>query len=354
VTSEFHRENGMMEFTLDPNQRETKNSFKSLLDEVAVFGRTAVLRRQDDKSLLLVVFPKPPYPPQKIRTPLILLFATIIAVFADGFIRIYGYSDPQTPSIGMGNVILFALLYVAALLGILGVHEMGHKVASWVHKMKSSWPYFIPGIPSYLPTFGAVIRAADVPPNRDALFDLGFSGPIAGLVITVIVSVLAVFSAHLIPASSYAAGTSFGSLDYYTSLLLGALRPGQGNMVIGGALFQLLYFAYSLGFFVTFINLLPASQLDGGHIANSALSPRVHRILSYATVVVMFLIGLWLMAFLVLFMLSRAPSLRPLDDVSPLSNSRKIVFVLAWILAGLIGAFVIYSNPIFSLGLFRL
>ncbi|HXQ91813.1 MAG TPA: site-2 protease family protein, partial [Nitrososphaerales archaeon] len=121
-----------------------------------------------------------------------------------------------------------------------------------------------------------------------------------------------------------------------------------------GPIFDLLYFAYSLGFFVTFINLLPAWQLDGGHIANSAVSPKVHRILTFASVILMFAAGLFLMALLILFMSGRTPSLRPLDDVSPLSRNRKVLFILTWVLAASIGAFVIYNNPIFSPFLFKL
>ena len=139
-------------------------------------------------------------------------------------------------------------------------------------------------------------------------------------------SVFAALSAHLIPVSSFPANTTFGSVDYYTSFLLGVFKPASANQVVEWPMFQLLYFAYSFGFFVTFINLLPAWQLDGGHIANSAVSPRVHQYLTYASVAIMFLTGLLLMAILVLFLSGRAPSLRPLDDVSPLSNSRKVLF----------------------------
>jgi Zn-dependent protease len=354
VSSEFLRENGMVEFNLDPNQRETKSSFMSLLDELSKFNRTAFLRKTTEGGLLLLVLEKPPYPKQRLKLPLILLFATIIAVFSDGIIRSYYYSDPQTPHLSISNDVMFSLLYVVALLGILGTHEMGHKVASWHHKMNSSWPYFIPGIPGVLPTFGAVIRAADAPPNRDALFDLGLSGPVAGLAITVIVSVLAAMSAHLIPTSSYPVGTTFGTTDLYTGFLLGLIKPSSSGEVISGALFQLLYFAYSLGFFVTFINLLPAWQLDGGHIANSAVSPRVHQILTIVSVIVMFVTGLYLMAILILLLYGKAPALRPLDDVSSLSSTRKVIFILTWVLAASIGAFVILNNPIFSLSLFRI
>jgi membrane-associated protease RseP (regulator of RpoE activity) len=347
-------ENGAFEFNLDSNVSETKQSFRALLDDLSKYNKSAALRRQPDKTLQIIVFEKQPYVRQNLKWPITLFFATIAAVFADGFLRIYQYSDPATPSVSTSSAILFSLLYVLALLGILGIHEMGHKVASWVHKMRSSWPYFIPGIPGVFPTFGAVISARDPPPNRDALFDLGLSGPIAGLVVTVVVSIFAALSAHLIPVSSYPAGATFTPFDAYTGFLMGLLRPGSATMVSGGALFQLLYFAYSLGFFVTFINLLPAWQLDGGHIANSAVSPKVHQILTVISIVIMLVTGLFLMAFLILVMWTRAPAFRPLDDVSPLSNSRRVIFVLTWILAGSIGAFVIINNPIFSLGLFKL
>jgi membrane-associated protease RseP (regulator of RpoE activity) len=353
VASQYHLENGNFEFNLEVGNFETKNSFKSLLSEVSKYNKSALLRRQNDGTLQLHVFEKMPHPRQNMKIPLILLLATIVAIFADGYLRIAPYTDPVTPRLSQTTDLQFAAIYVIALLGILGTHEMGHKVASWIHKMRSSWPYFIPGIPDVIPTFGAVIRAGDIPPNRDALFDLGLSGPIAGLFVTLIVSIFAVSSAHLIPASSYPAGTTFTSGDFFTSFLLGLLKPGGAAMVTGGALFQLLYFAYSLGFFITFINLLPAWQLDGGHIANSAVSPRVHRYLTFASVIILIVSGLYVMGFLILFMWNLTPSMRPLDDISPLSKSRKIFFVLTWILAVAIGAFVIYGNPIFGGLLFK-
>ncbi len=344
-------ENGSYEFYLTPDQRDTKSRFLSLNRMLASSAKAAVFRRTD-KGFLLVVVPRPAPPRQNLKTPVVLFGATLAAVFADGFLRASSYSDPTVPHLSTNQDVTFALIYVAALIGILGIHELGHKVASWYHKMHSSWPYFIPGIPSVLPTFGAVIRAADPPPNRDALFDLGFSGPIAGLIVTVVVSVFAALSAHLIPLSSFPANAAFSNFDYYTSFLLGALKPGSASQVVGGPMFSLLYFAYSFGFFVSFINLLPAWQLDGGHIANSAVSPRVHQYLTYASVAVMFFTGLFLMAILVLFLSGRAPSLRPLDDVSPLSTSRRVLFILTWVIAGAIGALVIVNNPIFGLGLF--
>ena len=45
-----------------------------------------------------------------------------------------------------------------------------------------------------------------------------------------------------------------------------------------------------VGMFATALNLLPSSQLDGGHIVY-ALAPRVHRIVSWITVIALVYLG---------------------------------------------------------------
>ena len=351
VTQEYLREGQALEFYLDPNQKETKKSFLSLLDEIAK-TRDSALLRNTDHGLLLVVFRKPVQKKQhRLNRPLILLIAAIITIFVDGVFRAYGYQGPVTgPALSLTQNLNIAMIYTISLLGIVGIHEMGHKVASWYHKMDSSWPYFIPGVPSVFPTFGAFISANTPPRNRDSLFDLGLSGPIAGLIITIVVSIFAVASAQLIPLSSLPAGTPTVAGDYYTSFLASFLLKGSQNAhyVIGGPLFSVLYFGYSIGFLLTFVNLLPAWQLDGGHIANSYVSPRVHRYLTWISAGVMVLVGFWLMAILVIVMAGMMPSLRPLDDVSPLSSKRKVFFWLTWILSAAIYAFAIYGNIFFG------
>ena len=351
VTQEYLRDGQALEFYIDPSQNETKNSFLSLLDELRKTGDSAILRNTDH-GLLLIVFRKPVYKKQTLNKPLILLIATIITIFADGALRAYSYQDPiKNSSLPFSEDLSIGVIYTIALLGIIGIHEMGHKVASWHHKMDSSWPYFIPGIPSVWPTMGAVISARDAPQNKDALFDLGLSGPIAGLAITVIVSVFAVASAQLVPLSSVVTGVHSASLDYYTSFLSSFLVKGSpnGNYGLGGPTFDILYFGYSIGFLLTFVNLLPAWQLDGGHISNSYVSPRVHRYLTWLSAGIMVLAGFWLMAFLVIFLSGKAPGLRPLDDVSALSSRRKVFFWLTWVLSAAIYVFVIYGNAYFGI-----
>ncbi|MHB1909001.1 MAG: site-2 protease family protein [Nitrososphaerales archaeon] len=346
VTQEFLGENGQsIEFYLGQDQVDTKTKFLSLASDLKSHGDMAVLRNTDH-GLMLFVFKRPKKGKTRLKLPLALLAATIIAVFVDGYIRSSTYILARE---SFNQDLIISLIYTISLVGIIGVHEMGHKVASWHHKMDSSWPYFIPGIPAVtVPTMGAVISAREPPPNRDALFDLGISGPLAGLLATVVVSFIAAASVKVYPLSVVPAGSSVSAVDFYTSALTGLFTRGSG--VLGGTLFTSLYFAYSFGFLLTLVNLLPAWQLDGGHIANATVSPKIHKYLTWISAGLMVLIGFWLMAILIIFLASRTPSLRPLDDVSPLSQKRKVLFWLTWVIALAIFVFVIYNNLYFWIG----
>ena len=93
---------------------------------------------------------------------------------------------------------------------------------------------------------------------------------------------------------------------------------------------------------VTMLNLLPAGQLDGGHVARVLLGDRARTILSYIAILALLLIGAWLMAILVFFLV-RYPHPGSLDDVSPLSMSRKLVAI------ALIAIFVLTVAPLYTL-----
>jgi membrane-associated protease RseP (regulator of RpoE activity) len=340
VAQEYFAEGAQsLQFFLSPNQSETKENFLALTNDLRKTGDMAFLRNTDHGLLITVVRKPSATGKPRVKLPLALFFATIATVFIYGFLwgPVIGYKQTLNQDLTIGAI------FAASLMGIIGIHEMGHKVASWYHKMDSSWPYFIPfpPIPGVtLPTMGAVISAKDPPPNKDALFDLGISGPMAGLITTLVVSILAAYTASVVPLGSVTGATA--SADIFTSYLITLTHPGQ-NGVISGSLFGALYFAYSLGFLLTFVNLLPAWQLDGGHIANASVSPRVHKYLTYISA------GIMLLTILLLFFASRVPSLRPLDDVSPLSGNRKIMFWATWIIAAAIFVFVVYNNSFFWL-----
>jgi membrane-associated protease RseP (regulator of RpoE activity) len=103
------------------------------------------------------------------------------------------------------------------------------------------------------------------------------------------------------------------------------------GMVVDGTVLvasPVLYAAW-FGFLITFLNLMPAWQLDGGHLARSALSARWHKILTYISIAILFALKFYPMALLVLLFSLRAPTSTPLDDVTPLSSKRKALFFAA-------------------------
>ena len=91
-------------------------------------------------------------------------------------------------------------------------------------------------------------------------------------------------------------------------------------------------FAAWIGSLLTFLNTLPIWQLDGGHVARAVLGPKGHKMASVVGLGVLFFSGFWVFALLLLvFIMAGRRSwagVEPLDDVSPLSNSRKASFFI--------------------------
>jgi membrane-associated protease RseP (regulator of RpoE activity) len=94
-----------------------------------------------------------------------------------------------------------------------------------------------------------------------------------------------------------------------------------------------------IGSLVTFLNLLPVWQLDGGHIVRATLGAKGHKATAIIAFGLLAVAGYWAFAILLLVLMffSRRPlqGLEPLDDISPLSNSRKVLFVLALVMLAL-------------------
>ena len=82
------------------------------------------------------------------------------------------------------------LMYSVPLLTILVCHEFGHYLQARRYGVPASLPYFIPLPSPPLGTMGAVIGMRGDSWNRKELFDIGISGPLAGLVPALIFSVI--------------------------------------------------------------------------------------------------------------------------------------------------------------------
>jgi membrane-associated protease RseP (regulator of RpoE activity) len=262
----------------------------------------------------------------------VLFAATIAMVMIDGY-----YKTVSANSLThLGDPLDIAILYTISLIGILGTHELGHMIASKWHKIKTSWPYFIPGIPVFsIPTFGAFISARSFMTNRDTLFDVGISGPIAGLIVAIIVSTFGAYISPIVPAEQAQSIFSKSEIvQVHPSIIMSGTIALAGKSVEGMELVMspVLYAAW-LGFLLTFLNLLPAWQLDGGHIARATLGRKWHKITTYIGIGVLFVLGYWFMALFVLSFMTRSSDVRPLDDISPLSSKRKKLFIVVMALA---------------------
>ena len=329
-------------------ESEIKDKFLLLLKELGKVGMVAAAKKSKYVSKLMptlstmrltvddgIVLTVAKMQKQKHRSklwrllPSLLFFATIAMVFLDGLFR----SGSPLARTQLQDPFLLAAIYTVSLMGILGIHELGHILANRKYGIKASWPYFIPGIPTALPTFGALIVLRGNMTNRNVMFDVGIAGPIAGLIVTVIVSIYGSTISALITdqeAQRLFGENQLSTLPFGESLLMVATLYLTG-MVVGGTVLVIspVLFAAWLGFLITFLNLLPAWQLDGGHLARSTLGVRWHKLLTYVSIAILFILGFFPMAFLVLIFSLRAPETAPLDDVTPLSSKRKALFFVA-------------------------
>jgi membrane-associated protease RseP (regulator of RpoE activity) len=203
------------------------------------------------------------------RTHAWLFLATVASVFAT-------YDQVGGAGESARTAAIHAAQFTGALLTILLAHEFGHFIAARIHRVDASLPYFIP-VPFISPfgTMGAVIRMRSDIPTRRALLDIGAAGPLAGLAFAIPIYAWGVAHSQVVPVGSLEGGVQLGE-----SILLHVLDRVFGPHVPDGmdVLASPLLYAGWAGMFVTMINLVPVSQLDGGHVAYALFGPRQNRV----------------------------------------------------------------------------
>jgi membrane-associated protease RseP (regulator of RpoE activity) len=230
------------------------------------------------------------------------------------------------------------LPFSAALLGILGVHEFGHYTVGRLHRMPVSLPYFIPVPPPFfLGTLGAVIRLRGAIRDRRSLFDMAVAGPLAGLVVAIPVYVLGLRLSSVVQIPQGAAEGSY--VQFGDALLpkllewltLGALPPDSDILL------HPVGIAAWFGFLVTALNLIPAGQLDGGHIVYALFGGR-HTLISKLAVGGLVVLGLyygslnwlvWAALIVGLMGFRHGPTM---DDITPLDGPRRALGLFALVL----------------------
>jgi len=310
-----------------------KDKFVRLAQNLELLGMMTRLEKSYDGLYLdisRIAKPKKKWL-SKSFVPRILFVVTVIMVLIDGYYR----TDFVNSLSFIGNPTEMSILYAFSLIGILGVHESGHLIAAKKHKIKTTWPYFIPGVPVFgIPTFGALIQSRGLTINRDILFDVAIAGPIAGLIIAIIVSMFGALTSpeidNVLADELYNESQLMKmNLPIFMTVSLEIFDKGGDNTHV---VMSPIFFAAWLGFLITFLNLLPAWQLDGGHMARSLFGKKWHKIATYASMGVLALLGYWFMALFILLLSSRSQDARPLDDISPLTKNRKKMFIVIAIL----------------------
>ncbi|MFW6448351.1 MAG: site-2 protease family protein [Halobacteriota archaeon] len=264
-------------------------------------------------------------------TNVVLFLATVVSTAYVG--AIWYHVDVGADPLG----IVRGWPFVVSVLGVLGIHELGHYVASRYYGVQASLPYFIP-VPTIFGTMGAVIRIRGRIPSRTALFDIGVAGPIAGLIATLVVTIVGL---HLPPVTAPASVVESESavelaIGFPPLLELLAALTGQPLRFDDPATsVNPVVVAGWLGMFVTFLNLIPVGQLDGGHVTRAILGP-IQRRLGLLVPPLLFGLGaglylwfevpahaisVWLLWGVFAVLLAGAGPARPIDD-RPLGRVR--------------------------------
>ncbi|MFN6189647.1 MAG: site-2 protease family protein [Planctomycetia bacterium] len=261
-------------------------------------------------------------PPRRLRPQAILYLATAATTFAAGVAGwqpvVLGIDDNLATEIAPHWQ--RGLAYMAAVMAVLSAHEAGHFIAARLHRIPATLPFFIP-VPVLLTgTLGAVIGMEGSRANRRQLFDIAIAGPIAGLVVA-----LPVLAAGML-AGTPAAESPFATPPV-ARWMLGLLRPdiAAGTSIEPNALFM----AGWVGLLVTGLNMIPVSQLDGGHVSHAIFGARsnwIARAILLAAIAAIILLGRynWIaMVVIVALMGTDHPPIR--DDGRPLGLARTML-----------------------------
>jgi membrane-associated protease RseP (regulator of RpoE activity) len=341
-------------------QVASEQAFPQIVERVRELGYTAVLRRdpEHDLEVLLLV---PGAPPQESRQRLwlnALLF--VLTVLATLFVGAF-WSDQVPPEADLMWILTHLWIgwpFGLSLMAILTGHELGHYFAGRYYKVPVSLPFFIPMPLPPLGTMGAFIVMKGQSLNRRQMMTVGAAGPLVGFALAVPILILglslstvepmvgpepemmvflegnsllylflkfAVFG-QVLPGSG-APPTTLAALGEVGSALLGTFPVDSGYDVF----IHPVALAGWAGLLVTAFNLLPVGQLDGGHVLYSLIGQHAQK-LTWPIIGLLVLLGIlfwqgwFLWAALIFFFGQSHPD--PLDDVTRLDPPRKVVAVV--------------------------
>ncbi len=332
---ETKQEGNVMAFFIEIPVEENllQQNFDSLRKELKKRNLIPFLRQKGGESLIFIAY----HPPVKGKPSWINLFlfiTTIVTTTLSGAIFFLAKEENLLDLFKIKNLLNGFIFFSFPLLSILGIHELGHYFVSKKHGVATSLPFFIPIPPNpILPlgTMGAVISMREPIPDRKALLDIGVAGPIAGFLVSIPVLIIGLSMSKIIPQPEKFLELGEPLLIIFIShFFFPHIEPGYIVSLHPTA------FAGWVGLLVTAINLLPAGQLDGGHVARAVLREK-HRYASFATIIFLASLtfigmGNWLFLLLLLIFLIGTEHPPALNEYVSLDTKRKLLALLALII----------------------
>ncbi|MFC2025716.1 site-2 protease family protein [Chloroflexota bacterium] len=346
-------------------------AFDTISQKLRPLDITPMFRREAEQHIVFliagVVKPRPSNP----LINLILFVLTVLSMIFAG--ALYSYQGPMPSSTAE---LLYTVLYslpsgipfAISLSAILLAHEFGHYLAGRFHRVHVTLPYFLPFPLSPFGTMGAFIQLKEPPKNKRELLDIGISGPIAGFLVAIPVLLIGLSMSELsliVLHPGQGVQLEGNSILYLLAkyIVFGKLLPAPidyGN--IHPLLYWVRYFFTSqplpvggidvfihpvawagwAGLLVTALNLIPAGQLDGGHVIHTLIGKKAKLLLPFILIILILLgfswSGWWLWAGIIFF-LGRVYA-EPLDQITSLDPKRKILAIVGLLI------FVLVFTPV--------
>jgi membrane-associated protease RseP (regulator of RpoE activity) len=318
---------------------DAEAAYATVAPQLRAMGRTPLLQQADaGRVALLVAPPLPAAKPSRLWLALLLFALTVASTIFVGGQDLNWETGQPFFNLGAG------LAFSAALLSILLAHELGHYVVARREGVAVSYPIFIPMPIVLLGTMGAFISIKEPVPNRRALLAISIAGPLAGLVVAIPVLLIGLaLSPVRNMAEMQAALPNVGfwvegnSLIYAGAKLLifGRFLPSGGEDVY----MHPVALAGWAGLLVTGLNLLPAGQLDGGHIFFALFGPRAAQLMSMLVAVALLGLGFvwsgWFLWAVIVALLAQQRS-PLLNEVTPLRGRWRALALLGLIVFALV------------------
>lgn len=300
---------------------------KSLAERVGENYRLFLVESPEGRPVVIVLpssnDPQPATVPQKLLAIALLVAMIATTLEAAGLLLSFDFfASPER--------ITEILPISGGIWLIFAAHELGHWWQAKRHNVRLSLPYFIPSW--QIGAFGAITRFESLVPSRKALFDIAFTGPAAGGIVSLIMLFLGLILSH--PGSAFQIPVQF----FQGSLLVGLLAKSFLGTSLAANIVDIHPFTIVgwLGLIVTALNLMPAGQLDGGRVVQAIYGRKTARRTTIATLIILGIVALvnpanplvlyW--AIVILF-LQRSLERPSLNEITEPDDTRAILGLVA-------------------------